>query len=358
MLFPYRFLENHSIYKLQEWVDQIFLDVWCEADSSTEYSIELLPDEIKDIVLDIYNNDRIQTDYLYGPIETVYNLFKTLSSEQKESLKDRYIRSKEIERLCKNYEGYMPFRSSDLIDEFAILQEPLKKFFISLWEGVLNLSIIQKTTGSLNSYYNDFIEVNSSGICPYCGLSPLDEADVKTREAYDHYLPKSIYPFLSVNFQNLAPMCHKCNSGNKGNKDPLFNSQGNRRKAFFMFSGDHNQIQIQISLTHRNYENLKSEDIEIELGPQKIADELETWNELFNIKNRFKSTCCKENDGKYWITQIIEEYEVLKPFMGNDFSKKQFLQMKLTASENNPYTDKDFLRNPFLVACNEKGMFD
>ena len=51
------------------------------------------------------------------------------------------------------------------------------------------------------------------------------------REAYDHYLPKVLYPFNSINFRNLAPACHECNSTYKLGKDPAHNPAG-RRKAF------------------------------------------------------------------------------------------------------------------------------
>ncbi|ADK79267.1 hypothetical protein [Sediminispirochaeta smaragdinae] len=164
--------------------------------------------------------------------------------------------SKEIEKLCLTDEGYQPFRIYDFDGDFSILKNPLKIFFKTLWDGVLHLSIIRKRIGSLDDYYDDFVRTNTKDMCPYCGLYLIDEVDVKTWEAFDHYVLKRIYPFLSVDFKNLASMCNKCNSGNKGNKDPLHDSSNNRKKAFYLFKEDYGQIEIKVTLAHGDYENL------------------------------------------------------------------------------------------------------
>jgi hypothetical protein len=83
MLFPYKFIENHNIYRLQEWMDDLFLNLWCTADSAIAYDIELLPQDLKDITLAIYYDGRITTDYLYGPIQRIYVIFKDLINLQK-----------------------------------------------------------------------------------------------------------------------------------------------------------------------------------------------------------------------------------------------------------------------------------
>lgn len=351
MLFSYKYLENHGIYKLQEWVDQIFLDVWCAADPEIEYSIDLLPEEIQEIVLEIYRDDRIK-DYLYGPIETVYKLFQQLTKEQILILRGRYNSVKVIDQLCCHENGSVPFSIEDLNNDYAILKEPLLIFFQNLWKSVMHLSFIQKKLGcTINDHYSDFVNENKKGICPYCGLNYLDEADVKTRDAYDHYLPKSIYPFLSVDFKNLTPMCYKCNSGNKGNKDPLHDTRGNRRRAFYPFKS-YDQFEIHISLSHKNYNSLKKEDVKIEFESSVDLPEIETWNELFDIKNRYESTCCKESVGKYWIKQVIEESR------NYGLSPKEFLKRQLITAEKNKYSDTNFLRKPLLEACDEIGLFD
>lgn len=44
-------------------------------------------------------------------------------------------------------------------------------------------------------------------ICQPCDINGVHHTK---REAYDHYRPKPLYPFNSVNFRNLAPACHEC----------------------------------------------------------------------------------------------------------------------------------------------------
>lgn len=51
--------------------------------------------------------------------------------------------------------------------------------------------------------------------CPYCNenctYSIYDKGSGKMRAELDHFLPKSIYPFFSLSFYNLIPVCHNCN---------------------------------------------------------------------------------------------------------------------------------------------------
>lgn len=73
---------------------------------------------------------------------------------------------------------------------------------------------------------NKFIEDRGLRICPYCGISNIDIIKKNDNNAIkphiDHFLPKSIYPFLALSFFNLIPACPKCNMvPNKGDQDPL-----------------------------------------------------------------------------------------------------------------------------------------
>jgi hypothetical protein len=102
-----------------------------------------------------------------------------------------------------------------------------------------------------------------------------------------HYLPKSKYPFNSINLKNLAPSCNKCNSGNKGDKDPLHDAAGNRRKAFYPFAAIHSGIDVTVSIAHKNWCDLKDKDVVIDFGPISKADEISTWKELFRIDKRY-----------------------------------------------------------------------
>ena len=60
-------------------------------------------------------------------------------------------------------------------------------------------------------------------VCPYCNRSYIftvekEARNGKARPQYDHFFPKSKYPYLAVSMYNLVPSCAVCNSG-KSNVD-------------------------------------------------------------------------------------------------------------------------------------------
>lgn len=60
-----------------------------------------------------------------------------------------------------------------------------------------------------------FIEVRGLDYCPYCGEESIDieheEGATDWKGPIDHFLPKSLYPYLGICFYNLIPSCDKCN---------------------------------------------------------------------------------------------------------------------------------------------------
>lgn len=68
--------------------------------------------------------------------------------------------------------------------------------------------------------------------CPYCQANHVNLHIEKKRQRkslptfrlrppLDHYLPKALYPYLSVSISNLIPCCTQCNSGVKTSGDTL-----------------------------------------------------------------------------------------------------------------------------------------
>jgi len=62
-----------------------------------------------------------------------------------------------------------------------------------------------------------FVKALNLKTCPYCNISYIaflekEKNNDKIRRAeLDHFFPKSVYPFLAVNFYNLIPSCSTCN---------------------------------------------------------------------------------------------------------------------------------------------------
>lgn len=60
-------------------------------------------------------------------------------------------------------------------------------------------------------------------ICPYCNRSYIFTSSKRgTRPQYDHYFPKSKYPYLALSMYNLIPCCSVCN-GLKHDDDTVEN---------------------------------------------------------------------------------------------------------------------------------------
>lgn len=74
---------------------------------------------------------------------------------------------------------------------------------------------IKGTEGHANAVMREFVK--RVKVCPYCNADSVyvlevDERDKTYKSAFDHFYPKSRYPFLGLSLYNLIPSCHRCNS--------------------------------------------------------------------------------------------------------------------------------------------------
>ncbi|MEG0772632.1 MAG: hypothetical protein RR409_04830 [Clostridium sp.] len=339
--------------RMQEFIDYIFYEVWCEAPIN-EYDVEVLFSNNTDllgIIQDLHNTEPKGAEFFIKGIQEVFLIFKTLNTVEINQLKTWYQSNNSIEDLCKNDPTATPSTYNDISNMNTKLSAALKAFFEKLYShDFLSLKVLSDKIGLIDDHYTKFIKINSKGKCPYCGLYDIDGEFVHTREAYDHYLPKSKYPFSSINFKNLAPICNKCNSGNKGSKDPLHDINGNRRKAFYSYNSVPYSLEIDLILNSHDLENLTPQDINITFGPTSLAEEFQTWNELFGINERYKAKCCSA-DAKHWVTQVLDESQ------NYGLTPIEFLRGKIKESERSPYSELNFLRKPFLEACEAQHIF-
>lgn len=240
-------------------------------------------------------------------------------------------------------------RYADIAVNHKDLAAQLGTFFKGLYsQSLLDLAALRAKIGDIDDHYQTFVATNKAGKCPFCGIGDIKGEHHSKREAYDHYLPKALYPFNSINFQNLAPACHECNSTYKLSKDPAHNLAG-RRKAFYPFAAA-TQIDIQVALQHSDIENLKPTDVQMQFGPAAITEEIETWKDVYGIEERYKAKLCGENDGKYWLTQVLDECQAY------DKQPADILAMRAQQAQSRPYADCNFLRKPFLEACQQIGV--
>ena len=116
MLFPYKYI-NHDITRLQDWIDFLFINVWCNA--KEDYSLELLNgcSELKQVAEEeAWKEDPTKKakDYITGPISVIYDLFKDeLNDTQRKQIKKWYKRSRNLENVCDNKKLFNPIRRKD-----------------------------------------------------------------------------------------------------------------------------------------------------------------------------------------------------------------------------------------------------
>jgi hypothetical protein len=77
-----------------------------------------------------------------------------------------------------------------------------------------------------------------------------------------------------------------------------------------------------------------------------------TWLDVYGIEERYKAKCCGNNDGKGWIVEVLDEWKE----DGRD--PKDYLKTLARQTKARPYTRDNFLKHPFLNACQNSGLFD
>lgn len=352
MLFAYKYVP-HPMEKMQGFIDFIFYEVWCKAPVNGVFNLELFDGnaDLKEVMTAFFYDHTKGGDFFYSHVERIHGHFAALTDAQIAQFKRWYQANNDIEKACANDPSLQLGRYADVASAHQALGEQLASFFKGLFsQQLLNLVVVKSKIGNIDDHNDCFVKVNTLGKCPFCGVGDVKGMHHTKREAYDHFLPKGLYPFNSMNFRNLAPACHECNSTYKLAKDPLYCAAG-KRKSFYAYSNNESRISITIRFNKADMEHLDPNDIELEFGPTEFCEEIETWKDVYGIEERYKALCCGSNDGKYWLTQVIDECQ------NSDRSPSDFLRTVTRLARKNPFADRNFLRQAFLDGCDRVGMF-
>ena len=251
MLFPYTYVP-HQMEKMQTFIDFIFHEVWCKAPIGLVFHPDLFggnPD-LKEVMVDFGFSTQAaeRGKAFYKDVKAIYDLFASLSPQEIDRFKQWYQGNNDLEKVCANDPATHLARYADIAVNHKDLADQLGTFFKGLYsQSLLDLVALRAKIGDIDDHYQTFVQTNKAGKCPFCGIGDIKGDHHSKREAYDHYLPKALYPFNSINFRNLVPACHECNSTYKLSKDPSRNPAG-RRKAFYPFAAAAQAIDIQVAL--------------------------------------------------------------------------------------------------------------
>ncbi len=359
MLFHYTYVP-HRMEKMQRFINFIFYQVWCRARKTGPYGLNLFEANppLKDVMTSFAYDHTDAGDRFSSQVQAIYLSFSQLKQRDIAQFKRWYQGNNDLEKVCANNPIVHLARYADIAVNHENLAAQLGVFFKGLYsQSLLGLAALRAKIGDIDDHYKTFVQTNKTGKCPFCGMSDLLGPDHTPRDAYDHYLPKALYPFNSINFRNLVPVCHHCNSSYKTIKDPAYTTKHpasalHRRPVFYPYKTAPHSIQLQIDLHHSDIAKLTKADITLQFGPAAIAQEIDTWKEVYGIEERYKSKLCTESDGKAWLAQVLDEWKEL----GRD--PEDFLRTLALHSKKRPYNDCNFLKEPFLEACRRLGIFN
>lgn len=368
MLFPYQYVP-HKMEKMQEFIDFIFYDVWCKAPHGGPFDLTLFdakPD-LKEVMTAFFYSDAAGADFFYGHVERIYGHFTALTQAQISQFQKWYAANNDIERICANDPALIIARYVDLRPIHGILCDELAKFFKGLYsKDVLALAVLKQKIGDIDDHYKNFMAVNTSvntaGKCPFCGIADMQGIYHTKREAYDHYLPKALYPFNSINFKNLVPACHHCNSSYKSSQDPAYTPKDptgavTRRKVFYPYAANSHNIEIRIDLRNNDFENLTPNDITIQFGPAALREEIETWKDIYGIEERYRAKLL-DGDGKAWLVEVFDEWRWYDKSAGDEGkAPDEYLRDLDRHASRSPFANCNFLRKAFLEGCGRVGLF-
>lgn len=134
-----------------------------------------------------------------------------------------------------------------------------------------------------------FVKLLDLKTCPYCNRNYISIIhketmdDKQARPELDHFHPKSIYPFLAINYFNLIPSCSTCNKL-KSNDDSL--------KLLHPYDDAISNINITYWLNDMKFYNVKSiKDITFE-SEKSIKIEIENIpisnNKIFQLERLYQ----------------------------------------------------------------------
>jgi hypothetical protein len=286
----------------------------------------------------IYNRKRKGNDtWLKIAVDEIYELCKVLAIEERAAIRNAFLVNNNIEDLCEG--RATPIEIGTLS---SVVEKKMKPLLVKFYSDLIRAK--EKL-----DYYNRLITQNSDfASCPCCSLLPIESATTHYREDNDHYLPKAEYPFASVNFSNLVPLCSKCNKKCKSTKNPFENA----RKSFFAFKPLDHQFEITASIIdtlQTDYLVLKPEEVDLTFN-NDVA-KVDTWHWLFEIKTRYVEDICKFSKS---------ELRALANRIKRDRDRKQgqtyetILNDAIEDYEFDKYDDRKFLKMSFIRAMLSK----
>lgn len=253
-----------------------------EIENSTFFGNHLFPEWALDV---------FKATSLMKKFEAVYNKYKSIKTKiNRDKIVNSFIQTNQIELLCNNEPGTFIIELSDLPKS---IRKELDILFLYLYNSALNYQLFQThVTDSLKNSIDRFIRENGLEVCPFCGLEGFLNIEGQSRIALDHWLCKDLFPMSAVNFDNLFPIGHDCNSrATKGSKNILIDNSlaKSRVRAYYPYL-THDGLTTSFSFINEpTIHGISDNDWNYIIEPRNTSEQdiFESWNSTLNIRTRY-----------------------------------------------------------------------
>lgn len=270
MLKSYRYLDSDHC-RLSEFILAFFNRVEFE---TGDFSMDFFEAEFRPVVTG-------HREILNRRLRDIYEIIRNWSQNTRTDFCQKLRDSNDIERICKR--EVVALKAADIPAEIS---RNIIRLFDDLYDQVLDGNHFMPNDQGRMEHFRQFRHYNNDiTLCPFCGISELKMEFDYTRDPYDHYLAKSIYPFSSVNFKNLLPICKECNGLEvKADKDILAETAG---RVFYPFDATHKGVSLHFSIS-RDDVNIARTEWELQAtDPDGKNEEIESWKTVYNIESRY-----------------------------------------------------------------------
>ncbi|PET48521.1 hypothetical protein COJ38_01975 [Bacillus cereus] len=224
-----------------------------------------------------------------GPVLSgFFGLFKL-------SIKDR-------KRLLRVYLNDIHFQDFHELEDYKLksfdlklnLKTALYNFLVPFYENIFNKSGFKILEGLSHSPFSrkEFLKgykltnTQSIKVCSIC-CGEVEWIDNINSTELDHYFPKSLYPALAINANNLVPMCNTCNSKAKLGENPLnSNCKGDVKNTFIPYL--HNGIdEINTSFTFGTRNLFEVQIVPKDPSAVSIEHKIENFDRIYQLSDRW-----------------------------------------------------------------------
>lgn len=339
MFESYKYYGENPHEKIHEYVLSFFKNIW----KYDEYSVDLFQEDFRPVVKKCDKRLNI-------PFKSIFDEIKKMSIAEQKAFCKAFEDSNKIDKICSN--DTQPKYYEDIPKS---IRKEIKDLFSYMYESVLNnIKTFKDGYGKLDTTYNNLFKNNGNiKLCPFCRLTDIKDDNDLYRDAYDHYLPKSLYPLSAVNFHNLVPICNTCNSYHKRNKDILYRDKKRteRRKVFYPFEGVDNGIEIKVDLPKAESGSPQKAMWTAKVSSNKGKyEEVQSWNEIFNIEERYSRKI--RGKIKNWVEELGEFIYTFKKSPQHNLDEIIDIYLTTIGSEN--ATSQAFLKKRSLKELLEK----